>query len=652
MFGLKKKEIATKTTDEIVLDLNKAENEKADENLLDKGMYSLKDLIAPSSFDRSNPDYMMVGKKYVRSFIMQGFPQQVQVTWLNDLYNYEGDMDAVLHIEPSDDRKALLDLTKKITQFESQLAIEQEKGNIRNLTRLRDTIVGLYEERSKIERNTEKLFQIQIGCNLFADSKEDLDKETQKFDNRLRGRKIYMMPLYLRQDEGYKSVLPYGKSYVRDMFRNFNSGALTACFPFYNSDIYHENGVFCGVNLTTWTPVMIDFYDRKKLNNSNITVIGQAGTGKTFFVSLLTMRSAIRQIRTVIIDPEGEYRKLTEALGGSHILLSPDSDECINPFDVEESDKVDEDGFPIGGKEVLLKEKVSDILNLIAVMAGGLNGGQKSIVSDILMKLYTDRGITQDPKSLYIEDPYFDKVTKQLYHDGMKKPMPTFSDFWEKLYNYAKVQEDRDILALSDGLRMFKKGGIYDMFDTHTSESLHNFNNSPIVTFNVSKLEESILRPIGMYVALTWTWEKFVKKNLHIKKRVICDEAWMLVSRNMAGSEFTASFLETASRRIRKRNGGLLVASQNFTEFANSIQGQAVLKNAVVNIFLGQDSTDADALKETFKLSDGEILFLLTAKRGEMLVRIHGESSVVAVVPFEYEKQLIEKKQFNPVNIQ
>ena len=99
---------------------------------------------------------------------------------------------------------------------------------------------------------------------------------------------------------------------------------------------------------------------------------------------------------------------------------------------------------------------------------------------------------------------------------------------------------------------------------------------------------------------------------------------------------------------IRKRNGGLLCASQNFTEFAESSQGKAVLTNAVVNIFLGQDSTDIDLLQDTFKLSDGEKIFLLQAKRGEMLIRIHGESSVAFVVPFEYEKRLIEKKQFVP----
>ena len=617
-------------------------NEKVD---LDRGMYSLKDFIAPESIERDQIDYIKVGKQYVRNFIMQGFPNQVYIGWLDLLYNSDSDIDTMIHVEPSDDRHALDSLTAKITQFEAQLATETEKGNIRNITRLQDIIQDLYDERRKLERNTEKLYQIQIAANLHCSSKQELDKETQMIDNKLRGRKIRLMPTYLRQDEGYKSVIPIGKSYVEDMFRNFNSGALTACFPFYNSEITHENGVFCGINTSTLTPVLIDFYDRKILNNSNITVLGQAGTGKTFFVSLLTLRSALRGIRTVIIDPEGEYKKLTEAVGGSHIFIAPDSTECINPFDIEEADIVDDDGFPTGIKTVSINDKVADLLNLLEVMAGGLTSNQRSTSSTLLQQIYYDKKITEDPESLYVTEPYFDEVTKEFYHDGMKKPMPTFSDFHLKLEEHGIKNNDKEIQSLTSTLRMFKKGGIYDLFDCHTSPHLENFTNAPIVTFNVSKLEENILRPIGMYIALSWTWEKFVKKNPHIKKRVVCDEAWMLVAKSMAGSEYSAQFLENAARRIRKRNGGLLVASQNFSEFACSLQGQAVLKQAVTNIFLGQDSSDLDALQDTFKLSDGEKLFLLQARRGQLLVRMHGDSSTVNVIPFEYEKQLIEKRQ-------
>lgn len=629
-----------KDKNNLAVDINK----KVDNvGFVESGMRSLKDFISPPSFDRSHEDYMNVGNKYVRNFVMQGYPSSVQVGWLDQLYNYEGDMDTAVYIEPADDRQALDELTNKITQFESQLQIESEKGNIKNITRLRNLVDNLYQQRERLELNYENIFYVEIATNLYSDSLDDLNKETQKLDNKLKGIKIYLMPSILRQDEGYKTALPYGKAYIDDMYRNLNSGALTACFPFYNSEISHENGIFIGANLSTGTPILIDFYDRSLLNNSNITVFGQAGSGKTFLVSLLTMRSALRGIRTSIVDPEGEYKKLTTILGGSHIYIAPDSDHFINPFDIEEEDIVDEDGKPTGSKEVRIKDKVADILNLVAVMAGGVTSEQRSIIALIVSKVYEERGFTSDAKSLYLTEPFFDEKTGEFYTDGMKKPMPTFSDFHEELEDFANKENNRELQKLSNALRIFKKGGVYDMFDCQTSKDLADFANSPIVTFDISRLEESVLRPIGMYIAMTWIWEKFVKKNIHIKKRVVCDEAWMLTNKNMAGHEYTAQFLENCSRRIRKRNGGLLVASQNFVEFANNEQGKAVLTNAVVNIFLRQDSTDIDLLKDTFKLSDGEKDFLLQAKRGEILIRMNGESAVGFVMPFDYETALISK---------
>lgn len=614
----------------------------AKSNVISKGIRTVKDVFAPPSFDRSNPDYLKVGNKFVRSFVMNGYPSMVSVGWLDKLYNYEGDMDTAIYVEPADERGALDELTRKITQFEAQLSMEVEKGNIRNITKLRNTITQLYEQRERLEQNYENLFHIEVFANLYADSEDDLNKQAQKLDNKLKGRKIYLMPVYLRQDDAYKSALPFGKPYITDMYRNFNSGAMTACFPFYNSEISHKDGVFLGVNLATMTPVLINFYDRKVLNNSNLTVFGQAGSGKTFFVSLLTLRSTLKGVRTVIIDPEGEYTKLTKAVGGSHIYIAPDSETKINPFDLEEEDETDDSGNPTGLKVVKIKDKVADIINLVAVMAGGLTREQESIVATVAFQVYEDKGFTEDVKSLYVTEPSFDAETGEFYHDGMKKPMPTFSEFHDKLVQFAEREEDSDIKRLANALKMFKKGGVYDMFDCQTSNEI-DFSKSPIVTFDISKLEESVLRPIGMYIALSWTWEKFVKKNPEVQKRIVCDEAWMLVNKNMAGFEYTASFLEKAARRIRKRNGGLLVASQNFIEFADSPQGKAVLTNAVVNIFLRQDATDIDAVQDTFKLSDGEKNFLLEAKRGELLIKMNGESSVAYAMPFEYEQNLITR---------
>jgi conjugal transfer ATP-binding protein TraC len=634
MFFKKRKENGKEkdSRDEKIIEIK----EEKKESVINKGIRSIKDLISPS-VDRSPEDCIKIDNKFVRSYSINGYPPSVSVGFLDKLYSYEGDIDVMLYIYPADDRVAQDDMNLKIAQYMAQLEIETRKGEIKNQTLLMDKIAQLQEQKRRLELNYENLFHISISLNIFSDTKEELEKKDQMLQNYLRGRKILITPEYLRQDDSYRTTLPLGLDLIKDKYRNFNSGSLTACFPFYNSEVSHENGIFCGINLYTSSPVFLDFYGKQMGKNVNMTVIGKSGSGKTFFVSLLTLRSLIKGIRTAIIDPEGEYIKLTKIVGGSHVSISSESEYRLNPFDVELEDTED------GRKELKIKDKIADLLNLIAVMAGGLNAEQRSVVAHVLMLTYKEVGIENDPESLFEEIETFDAEKQIIVHGKKIKTMPTISDFHRLLFKYSKEKGSKSINELVESLKMFVRGGVYDLFDCHTSESLMNFKDSPIVTFDVSKLEESILRPIGMYVSMSWVWEKFVKKNIHQKKRVVCDEAWMLTSKSMAGHEYTSAFLEKASRRARKKNTGLLVASQNFTEFANDEQGRAVLTNAAVNIFLGQNSTDIDALQETFALSDGERNFLLQARIGEYLIRMDGESTAAFALAFDHEKDLITK---------
>lgn len=146
-----------------------------------------------------------------------------------------------------------------------------------------------------------------------------------------------------------------------------------------------------------------------------------------------------------------------------------------------------------------------------------------------------------------------------------------------------------------------------------------------------------------MYIALSWTWEKFIKKKSDCFKRVIVDEAWMFLNKSMAGHEYTSHFLEVSARRIRKRRAGLLVASQSFKEFANSPQGEAVIQNSSLNIFLKQTTNDLLPLQRVFNLSNGEIEFLATCNTGQLLIRSSDgkETAVVTATSFEMEHRMI-----------
>ena len=605
------------------------------------GRKTPKDLIAVD-IDRTGDDYLKVGDKYVRTLMMNGVPTLVQIGWLDQMLNFEGDSDTIIHVHPADTRAALDELTAKITQYQAQLDTEMNKGNIRNITLYQDKVNSLMEQRRALEQNYENLYYVQVGTNIYEDSLEDLNRQSLRLETALKGRRINLDRMYLTEEDAYKTVLPVGMSFIKDKFRNFNTGALCACFPFYNSELCHKDGVFIGMNLSTMTPIFIDTYDRKVLNNSNVSVFGTAGSGKTFFVSLLTMRSALKGIRSIIIDPEGEYGKIARILGGVTVKLAPGSASGINPMDIDYEDETDDMGQPTGRRYVDVKGKVADTLDLISVLVGEVPAECRNTISAAIQKSYTDKGITSDPDSLYEKGSVFNEETGEFIQN-QKKHMPTLSDFRAnlKLLLDPKSPLFDKLSTIHDAMGVYVKGGLYDLFDRETSEDLQGFLNAIVLNFDVNALEQGALRPIAMYVAMTWTWEKIVKKNPKIKKRIICDEAWMLVSKNMAGHEFTATFLENCARRIRKRNGGLLVASQNFSEFAESSQGRAVLTNTTLKIFLKQNSTDIDAVQEAFRLSDGEKSFLLSAKKGSMLIKLNDDDVIATAMPSDFERDLI-----------
>ncbi len=607
------------------------------EQPLSKGAKKLKDLIGPSGFDRRYEDSIGVGSKKVRSFILNGYPELVHVGWLDKLYNSEDDLDISLHLAVADERSSLDEINMEITKQEAQYQHELKSGSIRNLGKLQTRIEQLYEQRAKLEQNNEKLFHSCIVANLHADSNEELEKKTYTTVQTLAARKIDLMSSFLRQDESYKAGLPFGVNYLEE-YRTINTGGVVASFPFYNAEISHKNGIFMGLNKATATPIFVDYFDRSILNTGNTNIFGASGSGKSFLVSLMTMRSTVKNIHTVIIDPESEYVRLTKLMGGAHITLAPDSKTRINPFDIEEEWDPEVDDYVVS-----VKAKIGDLLNLLAAMAEGLDAEQKSVISMILKELYEeDWGINSKRESLYTNKGEFNQATGEFINAGVKKIMPTLSDFHKKLSGYVAKNPQPNLRRLVSSLTMYTKGNVYDLFDCYTSDDLKNIKDLPVVTFDVSKVEEGQLRPLAMFVALTWTWENFVKKDIDRKKRVIVDEAWMMTDPTMAGSEYTASFLNVAARRARKRNTALLIASQSFDEFVRNPHGQAVLLNASVNILLRMEAMALDSVKKVFKLSDGESQFLIGARRGEFLMKMGTDSTVGMAIPFDYEKKMIE----------
>lgn len=658
----KLKKIVHDSNDQVI-NMNQLQNEiNRTEDLTDIniGVPTTQEFILPSSFERGHTSYLKVGEKYVRCFFLVGFPNYLEVTQLRTLYddiNY--DIDISLRIEPGDTNTQLNKLTRRLTDAKAYLNEQISKGNIRDQQATQTEIDSLEEEIAKLESDYSHFYLIQFIFNLYADSLKELNQKSKLLDQTLKAHSFHIQSCDYRQDAAYKTILPVGTMYVFDKPRNFNTAALSALFPFYNAELLQAGGIYIGKNELTNSPTIVNFFNKNQMiaTGYNIFIAGKTGFGKTYTLDLLTARSALQGIRTVIVDPENEFHKLVKSLGGKEVILNASNGQMINMFDVEES--FDYDRYGEIKRTLDLKGKISDLQGLIAVMMGNdISSEEAAAVAEALQLLYNNFGIKDgDPESLYEEVKYYNSPLSQQEDNRImiarpKKKMPIFSDFMkvcQALYQVSdRYPQFKKLERIINSLRVYTKKGIYGAFDTETSKNLREMTDSPLIVFNVSGLEDTVLKPVGMYLTLTWIWEKFAKKNPEIYKRVICDEAWLMLkssSNNQNKINYSAEFLRNLARRARKYNVSLTTASQELQEFVDNDAGRDVLQQSSYQILLHLDVADADNLKNYFRLSDGEVSYVIGARRGEALIRVGDHISCITTINgFDVEDKMVDRK--------
>ena len=224
--------------------------------------------------------------------------------------------------------------------------------------------------------------------------------------------------------------------------------------------------------------------------------------------------------------------------------------------------------------------------------------------------------------------------------------MPTIGSWYKRIEQMAAENQNADYnFHYSYLLKVMKQyvrelGGQMAYFDGQSTFEL--LDGSPFINLDISKLEERFARPLAQQILLSWIWEKYVKKNSEdrkkaTKKRVIVDEAWMLLPFPEA-----VDFLNTMARRARKRNVSLAIISQRFQDFYEKPEAQAVLTSSDTKLFLAQDKSEIQYLKEVFKLSEGEAGFLVTCMKGEGLLKVGSESAILQITPTDKEFEFVE----------
>ncbi len=554
-----------------------------------KGLASVVDLIAPSSVE-VDFRYIRVGEMYYTTLFVAGYPRYVSPGWLEPIVDYDHTLDITMFCYPTSSADVLTDLKRKIGEMEATLASDAEQGKVTDPTveaGLEDAL-GLQEELAK---GIERFFQFGFYMTISDEDLPSLQQTVKELQITLGSLLLTAKTATLQMEEGFKSTLPMGQDRLF-VTRNMDTSSLASTFPFTSAVLTQNKGVMYGVNQQNGSLII---FDRFSLENANEVVLGKSGAGKSYTIKLEIARQFMLGAEVIVIDPEGEYEKLTPALGGETVDFSSNSKIKINPFDLSEL-------YEEGENELGLK--ILSLHGLLKIVMGELDAEQDAILDRALIETYRQKGITPDPAT-------------------QRKTPPLMED----LYKTFLGMETAAAKELSFRLEKFIKGSAAGIFNDQSNFDITN----PLTVFSIRNLEEE-LRPVAMHIVLDFVWTR-VKKTLK-KRLLVLDEGWYMMK-----YEDSASFVYSIAKRARKYYLGLTTATQDVEDFLKNEYGKAVLTNSSIQILLKQGTAEVDMIAETFYLSEGEKSLLLSADVGEGLF-FAGQNHVaikVFAAPFEHE---------------
>jgi type IV secretory pathway VirB4 component len=580
-----------------------------------KGITALRDFIAPSSLELQS-DHFRLGTRLARTYYVYGYPRQLYTGWIGQIINLDEVMDLSLLVYPVESQVVLESLRKKVTQLEAGIQIDAEKGRVRDPQK-QAAILDAEEMRDKLQVGEERFFRFGFYFTVYAGSMEELEFVSHKVESLLGQQLVYSKAATSQQEQGLNSTIPQFTDQLQ-IRRNMSTGAISTTFPFTSADLTQETGILYGVNMHNSGLVI---FDRFSLENGNSVVFAKSGAGKSFTVKLEALRSMMMGIEILIIDPENEYERMADAVGGAYVRLSLNSPTRINPFDlprVVDSEEADN----------ALRSNLITLHGLLRLMMGGaqaqMQGGQQVFApalspveeSDLdaaLIETYAKAGITNDP----------------LTHQS---PPPTIADLYDTLLHMGGTGPQ-----LAQRLRKYTTGTFAGIFSQQSNIDINN----PLVVFNIRDLEDE-LRPVAMYIVLNYIWNK--TKSDKKRRILVVDEAWQLMK-----YEDSANFMFSLAKRARKYNLGITTITQDVEDFMGSRMGRAIVANASMQFLLKQSPSAVDVLSDVFKLTSEETKRLSQFPVGQGLF-FAGQNHVhIQVVASPTETSLITT---NPQQVQ
>ncbi|HQL52935.1 MAG: VirB4-like conjugal transfer ATPase, CD1110 family [Patescibacteria group bacterium] len=563
-----------------------------EERLYRQGTVAIKDLIAPSAL-RVESSFLQLGNTYLRTVYVITYPRYIAVGWSSPILNMNITMDVSMFFYPVPSHIILKQLKKKVGALQAQLSGDAEKGAPRDP--LRETALRDIEQlRDDLTQGVEHFFQFAFYVTLYSKDKEELDRTTEDLENIFGSRLIYTKHVLYQAEQGFNSTMPLGIDELAVSF-NMNSSPIAASFPFISSELTSDDGILYGINRHNNSLII---FDRFSLQNANMVVFAQSGSGKSYAVKLEVMRTLMMGVEIIIIDPEMEYLHLCEAVGGTYVNISLASESKVNPFDLPR---------PVGQQistEDIIRSSIITLKGLLKIMFRGLSVEEDSILDRALKETYAKKDITSDSDLTNVEAPIMQDLQEIL--EGM---------------------EGASKLVLQ--LKKYTEGTFSGLFNSPTNVNMNN----QLIVFSVRDLEDE-LRPMAIYNLINHVWN--IVRSERKKRLLIIDEAWWLMQ-----NEDSAKFVYALIKRCRKYYLGVTTITQDVNDFLRSQYGQSIVTNSALQLLMRQSPASIDMVQKTFMLTEGEKYLLLESAVGEGIFFAGLKHAAIKVVASYTEDQLV-----------
>lgn len=541
--------------------------------------HSFKDYICPDSFEFKK-DHFIMGNKFGRVLFLKEYASYIKDSMITELTDLGKNLMLSIDVIPVPTDEAVKEMQNKLLGVETNVTNWQRRQNQNNNY---SAVVPYDMEQQRKEtremlddlttRDQRLMFAVVTLVHL-VDSKKELDSDTDTLRSIARKHLCQLATLNWQQADGLNTVLPFGLRKI-DALRTLTTEALAVLMPFKAQEIIEPGGIYYGQNAISKNLIVAN---RKEFLNANGFILGVSGSGKSFAAKREIANIALStKDDIIVIDPELEYHSLVKGLGGEVIHISATSQNHINALDMAE-------GYGDGENPVVLKSEFLLSLCEQLIGAGKLSAKEKSVIDRCTAKVYKD-----------------------FIRHGFKGEVPTLREFHAELLRQPEP-EAKDV-ALS--IELFTEGSL------NTFAKPSNVDvNSRIVCYDIRDLGKQLL-PIGMLVVLDSIFNRIVKNRERGKTTwVYIDEIYLLFQH-----EYSANFLFTLWKRVRKYNASCLGITQNVSDLLESHTARTMLANSEFLVMLNQAGTDRLELANLLQISDNQLSYITNVDAGRGLLK-------------------------------